>query len=73
MFEYMHTIYLLSVWLHIIAAMIWVGGICFLAFALVPVLHKPEHRRQALTLIQETGRRFRNVGWAAWDDPSVNW
>lgn len=59
----MHTLYLFSVWLHIIAAIVWIGGMVFLALVVVPVLRRPEHRRIMVALMSETGKRFRVVGW----------
>ncbi|MFQ5795545.1 MAG: hypothetical protein ACE5JP_10915 [Candidatus Bipolaricaulia bacterium] len=59
----MHVLYLLSVWLHILAAAIWIGGMVFLALILVPVTRRPEHRGIAVSLIHWTGVRFRWVGW----------
>ncbi|MPZ19909.1 MAG: DUF4149 domain-containing protein [Luteitalea sp.] len=59
----MPTIQVLSVWLHILAAAVWIGGMVFLAVVLVPVLRKPELREHAAVLIHVTGIRFRYVGW----------
>ncbi|MBI3990235.1 MAG: DUF4149 domain-containing protein [candidate division NC10 bacterium] len=59
----MHAFYLLSVWLHLLAAMIWIGGMVFLAMALVPVIRRLKDQEVATTLIHETGMRFRWVGW----------
>jgi putative copper resistance protein D len=55
--------YLFSVWLHLIAAMVWIGGMVFLAAVVVPVLRRPEHRALLIPLISQTGKRFRWVGW----------
>lgn len=60
----MRTLYLLSVWLHLLAASVWIGGMAFLALVLVPVLRRPENRRSAASLFHWTGVRFRAVGWA---------
>ncbi|MBX6377627.1 MAG: DUF4149 domain-containing protein, partial [Clostridia bacterium] len=61
----MHTLYVLSVWLHIVAASVWLGGMIFLALVVVPVIRRPEHRQSAAALIHATGVRFRDVGWSS--------
>ena len=60
----MRTLYLLSVWLHILAAAVWIGGMIFVALVVVPVIRRPEMRQAAARLIHLTGIRFRWVGWA---------
>lgn len=55
----MHTLYLVSVWLHIVAAMTWIGGMIFLVAVLVPMLRRPERRAQAAELFGILGVRFR--------------
>ena len=59
----MKALYLLSVWLHILAAITWIGGTLFLVLVLVPVIRQREYQGIAATLIQRTGARFRWVGW----------
>lgn len=59
----MYTFYLLFVWLHLVAAAVWIGGMVFLALVVVPIIRRPEHQGIAVTLINQTGRRFRWVGW----------
>jgi uncharacterized membrane protein len=60
----MDKLYILFTFLHVLAAVVWVGGMVFLALALVPVLKKESFRAQAMPLIRESGRRFRHVSWA---------
>ena len=59
----MKGLYLLSVWLHILSAVIWIGGTIFLVLVLVPAIRRPEYREVAANLIQETGARFRRISW----------
>src|SRR5436190_11214552 len=59
----MRLLYLFSVWLHILAAATWIGGMLFLVFVIIPVTRQPEYRGAAAGLIQQMGWRFRWVGW----------
>ncbi|MDP6449197.1 MAG: DUF4149 domain-containing protein [Lentisphaeria bacterium] len=60
----MQLLYLISVWIHIVAAAVWIGGAVFIALALVPVIRHPDYRKSAAALVQIIGRRFRTIGWA---------
>jgi putative copper resistance protein D len=60
----MHTLYLISVILHIVSAIVWVGGMLFMTMVLVPAIRQPGLREHAVRLIKESGRRFKRVGWA---------
>lgn len=55
-------LYLISVWLHIIAASVWFGGMAFLVLVVVPWMRRGDRARGAV-LLRETGERFRDVGW----------
>lgn len=57
-----HALYLFSVWVHILAATVWIGGMLFLVLVIVPWLRRGGRADPALFL-RETGERFRNVGW----------
>jgi uncharacterized membrane protein len=59
----MHGVYLFSVWLHIMAAVVWIGGTIFLAAVLVPAIRRPEIGAIASLLIRVTAYRFRWIGW----------
>ncbi len=59
----MRIAYLLSVWVHVVAAIVWIGGMCFLALALVPTLRRPEMRPVSTKLIHLLGIHFRKIGW----------
>jgi putative copper resistance protein D len=56
-------VYLLLVWLHLVAAAVWVGGMVFLVLVVVPITRRLEPRGLAVSLIAQSGRRFRRVGW----------
>lgn len=58
----MRTLYLVSVWLHLIAVAIWVGGMLFLTLVVVPWLRGPG-RAIAFGFLRDSGRRFRTIGW----------
>lgn len=59
----MQLIYLFSVWLHILSAAVWIGGMVFFGVVLVPVIRRPESQGVAASLVQLTGLRFRLAGW----------
>jgi copper resistance protein D len=61
----MSWLYYISVSLHVLAAMTWLGGMLFLGLVGAPALRsvEPPHLRQAL--FRDIGLRFRGVGWAA--------
>ena len=52
------------VFLHIVAATVWIGGMVFVALVLVPVLRRESPELRA-ALLDTAGRRFRTVGWVA--------
>jgi copper resistance protein D len=55
-------LYQLSVFVHILSAIIWIGGMLFVALVVVPATRSlPPSERAAL--FSTVGRRFRTVGW----------
>jgi uncharacterized membrane protein len=56
---------LLLRWIHVLAAITWIGGSLFIALVLVPVTRRLEDPGLRARLVQDTGRRFRTVGWVA--------
>ena len=61
----MREIYLLNVTLHVLAAMLWLGGMFSLAIVGAPVLREVEPAALRAMLFTRIGRRLRGVGWGA--------
>ena len=56
---------LFLMWLHLLAAVAWIGGMLFLSVVLVPVLKRESFASQRALLFRTTARRFRAVVWGA--------
>jgi putative copper resistance protein D len=56
---------LLLRWLHVLAAITWIGGMLFLALVLVPVTRQLGDAALRARLFHLVGVRFRAVGWVA--------
>ncbi len=56
-----YPLYVFSVWLHIVAAIIWIGGMVFLIWAVVPRVRQGDVAITAF--FRETAVRFRNLSW----------
>lgn len=55
--------YHLSVFVHVLSAVVWIGGLLFLALAAIPVARKlPEPLRAEV--VADLGHHFRPVAWA---------
>lgn len=57
--------YLLNVTVHVAAAMLWLGGMFFLAAVGAPVLRAVEPPELRRRLFRSLGEQFRVAGWAA--------
>ena len=58
----MREVYLASVWLHVLAAMTWIGGMVVFVAAVMPYFRRqPEAVKTAF--LEWFGRRFRIVSW----------
>ena len=61
----MSSLFFVSVTLHLLAAMLWLGGTFFLAIVGAPVLRRVEPASLRSELFRRMGVRFRAVGWIA--------
>jgi putative copper export protein len=59
----MATFYHLSVFFHLLCAIVWLGGMLFLAIIVVPIIRKPEYRQFSAMFFHQTGLKFRLIGW----------
>lgn len=56
---------LLVRYLHVVGALVWIGGMLFVALVLVPVARGLGDPALRARLVHATGVRFRTVGWIA--------
>ena len=61
----MPALYYINVTVHLLAALLWLGGMFFLAVVGAPALRAIESPALRQQLFQELGVRFRAVGWWA--------
>jgi putative copper resistance protein D len=61
----MTLIDLILVWIHLIAATFWVGGMLFLSLVAVPLLKKDQDPSSAQRGFINQARRFRTLVWIA--------
>lgn len=59
----MHALYLFSVWVHILAAIVWVGGMFFIVLIVVPLIRKGGTGSQAVGFLHDAALRLRTIGW----------
>jgi copper resistance protein D len=59
------TLYHLTVFFHLLAAIVWLGGMFFFALVGAPVIRSVVEPAARATLFGALGRRFRTVGWGA--------
>ena len=57
--------YYVLVTIHVLAALLWLGGMLFLGVVGAPVLRAIEPPALRQRLFNELGRRFRTIGWIA--------
>lgn len=61
----MSGLYYANVTLHVLAALVWLGGMFFLALVGAPVLRSVQPPELRVQLFRQLGERFRTIGWAA--------
>ena len=61
----MRELYLLNMTVHLLAALLWLGGMFFFALVGAPVLRRVEPAALRARLFGELGAGFRRAGWAA--------
>lgn len=59
----MLTLYLLNVYVHVLSAVVWIGGMLFLGLVAVPIAQRMEPRAAAARFVRMVGRRFRPIAW----------
>jgi uncharacterized membrane protein len=59
------ALYYLNVTVHVLAAMLWLGGMFFIGIVGAPLLRAIEPPSLRQRLFRELGTRFRRVGWWA--------
>jgi copper resistance protein D len=57
------TAYYINVTIHVFAAILWLGGMFFLAAVGAPVLRRVEPAELRAALFRQLGEQFRRVGW----------
>ena len=55
----------LLVWLHVLAAVTWIGGTIFLSLVLAPLVRSHKAAPEFMALFRLAARRFRVVVWSA--------
>lgn len=55
--------YLIWLFLHILSAMIWVGGMIFYVIVVMPVIRNQKLKEQKQTLLQLTALQFRKISY----------
>jgi len=61
----MHNLYIILSWIHLTAAIFWVGGMLFLSLVAVPLMKGEADPAQAQRWFINAARRFRSMVWIA--------
>jgi uncharacterized membrane protein len=57
--------FILLTWVHLLAAMVWIGGMLFLTLVLAPVMREEPFVAQRRALFRTVALRFRTMVWTA--------
>ena len=61
----MNFFHISIVFIHVLAAIIWLGGMFFIALVAVPILRKIEPPAKRSEILSVTAKRFRVISWIA--------
>jgi len=56
---------LLVLWIHVLSAIFWVGGMLFLTMVLAPVFRSESGKPETYVFFHKVAKRFRNGVWVA--------
>ncbi len=60
-----HQMYVIVTFIHIVAAMLWVGGMLFMALMLIPALRAQKDPRLTARLVSAVGKIYHRWGWGS--------
>ncbi|MDF3130781.1 DUF2269 family protein [Kiritimatiellaeota bacterium B1221] len=60
-----HHLYICLVWIHILCAMLWVGGMLFMTLMLIPALRGLKDPQLMRSLMQSVGKLYHRWGWGS--------
>ncbi|MGH2620686.1 MAG: DUF4149 domain-containing protein [Anaerolineales bacterium] len=60
-----HQVTIFLTWLHLLAAVLWIGGMLFLSLTLVPILKGEPVAAQRGALLRKIAKRFRMLVWVS--------
>ena len=56
---------IILIWVHLVAAVAWIGGMLFLSLVLVPILKREGFAGERRSLFQASAQRFRIIVWTS--------
>ncbi len=60
-----HHLYICTVLIHILCAMLWVGGMLFMTLMLIPALRSLKNPELMRSLMQSVGKLYHRWGWGS--------